>query len=152
LLDLDLSHNQLHGTLPPIRRSNSKNITIETTTVLPLELLFLQNNSFTGSIPNDYFGATATHLYKLDLSNNRFSGNLHPPSQSIFQMQNLRRLALHHNMLTGTLPTTFFRLLPPTITEVLLDHNHLQGTIAITVTASLGSMSHLGKKHSMHTA
>ena len=99
LLELDLSHNQLTGRLPPIRTSS------DTDQIVPLELLSLQNNSLTGSIPNDYLGVAATHLYHLDLSQNAFAGTL--DASDFWQLWNLRRLYLHDNGdLSGSLPSS----------------------------------------------
>ncbi|KAK1284071.1 Receptor-like protein 12 [Acorus calamus] len=103
---LDLSHNQLKGTLPP-----------------PLQLpntfaLDLSNNSFEGPLPK----ALSTIRF-VDLSNNLFSGPLplHFTNKTEF-------LLLSHNRINGTITLSFCQSLQSLI-YVDLSYNNLSGVL-----------------------
>jgi hypothetical protein len=100
LLTLDLSHNQLEGRLPPLNMTGRP-------LSCQLEFLYLQNNSLTGTLPDDFLGNLCQRLYHLDLSDNTFSGSI--PS-SVQYLTHLQRLNLHNNNLTGSLPLDLFQL------------------------------------------
>ena len=118
LLQLDLKNNRLTGPLPSMIRPNDNSHPPDW--IVPLELLSLHNNSLTGTIPNDFMGATTTHLFELDLSFNLFQGNPFVLSKevavdnnnlddhSMLRMWNLRRLYLNDNALTGSVESMVF--------------------------------------------
>jgi Leucine-rich repeat (LRR) protein len=81
LVELDLDHNRLSGSIPE-----------SISTLVNLKSLDLSNNQFTGSIPPGI--GELIQLTKLDLSNNQFSGEV-PPSFS--NLVNLKKLNLDSN-------------------------------------------------------
>ncbi|KAH9330305.1 hypothetical protein KI387_002413, partial [Taxus chinensis] len=87
LVHLDLSVNHLNGTIPSLRRLEI------------LERLFLQNNQFVGTIPDEL--GQLKHLHVLKISHNKLSGRI---PQSIGNLQRLKRLFLHHNHLSDMIP------------------------------------------------
>jgi len=89
IISLDLSHNNLKGTIPK-----------EIGTLSMLEELKLKNNFITGSIPRDI--GSISMLEFVDLSINKLDGTI--PS-SITNLRNLNILKLDVNNLTGSLPS-----------------------------------------------
>ncbi|KAK3403901.1 hypothetical protein EUGRSUZ_K00259 [Eucalyptus grandis] len=88
---LDLSYNQLHGTIP------------SPYDWLCLRVLYLSGNQLTGNIP-DAFGRLQV-LSFLDLSNNLLNGTI---PQSLGQLQYLSSLDLSANSLGGTVSEIHF--------------------------------------------
>lgn len=82
---LDLRENHLDSQLPPLPKG--------------LTNIFLSNNSFSGSIP-DQLGKL-NELQRLDLSNNHLSGMT--PTE-LFSLPNISYLNLSSNVLSGSLP------------------------------------------------
>ena len=108
---LDLSHNFLSGSLP-LWSSNS------------IHHLHLEDNNFSGSIPNEFFNISEL-LLTLDVSDNRFSGSI--PSAIANAASSLRILSLRGNCLSGTFPTQLCQLTQ--ISKMDLSRNFFSGTI-----------------------
>ncbi|XP_041023817.1 receptor-like protein 7 [Juglans microcarpa x Juglans regia] len=88
LTEINLSHNHLTGEITSTRWE----------VLLSLFYLDLRNNSLDGSIPLSLFSLPS--LLKLQLSNNKFSGQLHPFSD----VSSLKIVDLSSNRLQGQLP------------------------------------------------
>jgi Leucine-rich repeat (LRR) protein len=86
--ELDLSNNQLTGSIPP-EIGNLTNLT----------QLYLYHNQLTGSIPSEI--GNLTNLTELNLYNNQLTGSI--PSE-IGNLTNLIELNLYDNQLTGEIP------------------------------------------------
>ncbi|TVU47254.1 hypothetical protein EJB05_06847 [Eragrostis curvula] len=86
----DASFNMLGGNIPPFNF------------LISLKVLRLQNNNFSGSIPEALFRETSMVLTDLDLSCNQLTG----PIRRVTAM-NLKYLNLSCNNLEGNLPITF---------------------------------------------
>eukprot|EP00536_Pseudo-nitzschia_multiseries_P016940 jgi/Psemu1/223162/e_gw1.1302.12.1 len=134
LLDLRIGNNQFGGPITAL--SSLQN----------LETLFLQNNTFTGTIPdmfdhlyrlhelvvdhNQFVGTlplTLTHLQMLrtlNLSSNQLDGTI-PPGLGL--LTDVSKIALDHNKFWGVIPTLLGKL--DDVTDLFLDHNILTGTI-----------------------
>ena len=134
---ISLATNKLRGVLPKYRLSN----------LTSLQLLFLGENNFTGTIPPPlvnnsklvYLGLDYNNLHGripneigylknlkvLDLEANNLNGTI--PS-SIFNISSLQTLALELNSLSGTLPSTFGLQLP-NLRKLYLSKNQLSGSI-----------------------
>ena len=82
---LDLSHNLLEGSLPPIPA------------ILSCNFISLASNNLTGSIRNTRNGVPQGNLWALDLSNNRLEGDL-PQAPSFISLN------LANNSFSGNLP------------------------------------------------
>ena len=108
---LDLSHNFLSGYLP-LWSSNS------------IHHLHLEDNNFSGSIPNEFFNISEL-LLTLDVSDNRLSGSI--PSAIANAASSLRILSLRGNCLSGTFPTQLCQLTQ--ISKMDLSRNFFSGTI-----------------------
>ena len=94
LREIDFRGNEnLRGTLPSFEP------------LVSLEAINLQNNSFTGLIPEQLF--TLTKLKSVNLGDNFFSGTV---SENFGKLINLKSLFLFNNDLTGTLPTNMMVL------------------------------------------
>ncbi|CDP14155.1 unnamed protein product [Coffea canephora] len=123
LVELDLSNNRFSGNIPQTLGQLSN-----------LDFLDLSNNHFNGTIPSALFNLTnlsrldihsnpsmggflpeeignlkrnLKSLVELDLSNNRFSGNI---PQTLGQLSNLDFLDLSNNHFNGTIPSALFNL------------------------------------------
>ncbi|XP_057987789.1 cuscuta receptor 1-like isoform X1 [Hevea brasiliensis] len=110
LSELILSNNSLHGQIFP-KQANCKE----------LIRLLLDGNQFTGSIP--YSITNCTRLKVLDVRDNQLFGSI--PSW-IGNMTSLQILDLSKNNFFGNLPSSFC---PPSIGEVYLSRNRLQGPL-----------------------
>lgn len=108
----DASYNMLNGNVP---RFNF---------VISLKVLRLQNNNFSGSIPEALFQETSMVLTELDLSCNQLTG----PVRRVTSM-NLKYLNLSCNSLQGTLPITF-----GSCSVVDLSRNMLSGNLSVVRT------------------
>lgn len=132
---LDLSSNNLNGTIPPELEDLSN-----------LEQLLLANNQLSGNIPPE-LGNLASLLI-LDISNNQLSGSIpvelgNLPTLYLFyansnqltgsipdELSNvLQHLHLGNNQLTGAIPTT----LNNDLRELYLSYNQLSGLIPTTI-------------------
>ena len=85
---LDLSYNQLTGSIPP-----------EMGNLINLTLLGLTDNQLTGSISSEL--SNMTNLSSLYLSQNQLTGSIPP---EIGNLINLERLHLYNNQFSGLIP------------------------------------------------
>ncbi|XVE68029.1 hypothetical protein DITRI_Ditri09bG0035400 [Diplodiscus trichospermus] len=92
LQNLDLSANQISGTIPP-----------QLCTWLPyLVTLDLSSNDLSGTIPPEL--SKCAYLNNLILSNNRLSG---PIPNQLSVLDRLKKFSVANNDLTGAIPTSF---------------------------------------------
>ncbi|KAL5566031.1 hypothetical protein UlMin_029195 [Ulmus minor] len=136
---LDLSHNKIRGSIPPMARNQSKealwsNIEFvdlssnELQGSLPIPppstiVYSISNNHLTGEIPHSFCALSS--LYALDLSNNNLSGKLPPCLGN--SSNSLTILTLQNNF-HGSIPgicTNQSKL----IGSIDLSNNHLQGPL-----------------------
>ena len=108
---LDLSRNQLSGTIPP-EIGNLTNLTY----------LNLGFNKLTGSIPPEI--GNLINLTYLGLYLNQLTGSIPP---EIGNLTNLEQLSLEGNQLTGSIPTEIGNLTH--LQELWLSNNQLTGEI-----------------------
>ncbi|KAH6788177.1 Leucine-rich repeat protein kinase family protein [Perilla frutescens var. hirtella] len=108
LTELVLSHNLLTGKLPDLSSLSNLQLLDFRDNSLDSELpplpkglanVFLSNNSFSGSIPEQF--VKLDQLQHLDLSNNDLSGT---PPALLFSLPNISYLNLSSNDLSGSLP------------------------------------------------
>ena len=118
--DLDLSSNNLRGTLPT-----------DTGTLTNLITLDLSDNSLSGTIPEL---SALTQLQNLYLGDNQLSGAI---PDWLGSLTGLQDLSLRDNRLTGPIPEELGDLTD--LDALYLDNNRLTGTIP----AELGSLSGL---------
>ncbi|CAM8915784.1 unnamed protein product [Rhodiola kirilowii] len=105
---LDLSYNQLSGSLPPFG------------SLRYLQVLRLGNNQFTGTIPEELLESSMP-LVELDLSVNGFTG----PLPSSFRKCSV--VDLSRNMISGALPD--MQNWEPTLEVINLSSNNLSGSL-----------------------
>ncbi|KAM7515083.1 hypothetical protein LguiA_004666 [Lonicera macranthoides] len=94
---------------------------------LNLEILFLDQNSLTGSIPFEIFNIST--IIKIYLSSNHFSGHL--PSSMGLWTPNLQGLYLYDNRLSGSIPSSISNASKLTVIE--MSRNSLTGFIPNTL-------------------
>ncbi|EHA8590289.1 putative leucine-rich repeat receptor-like protein kinase [Cocos nucifera] len=103
LTNLNLSFNQLNGTIPPTIATLFKLSSLDLTEELgrPRNLVFvkLARNLLTGEIPKN--ASMLASLYQLDLSNNKLSGEV---PKDMGKLSNLEILDLSKNNLSGRVP------------------------------------------------
>nr|GMC66437.1 systemin receptor SR160-like [Ipomoea batatas] len=133
LEDLDLSNNQLNGSIPGELLSMKRlsrlylqynMLSGEIPTPIAaynLEYLDLSSNHLNGSIPEDIW--SSYNLIRLDLSNNSLKG----PIPVVLLLLQLSHLSLSYNKLIGEIPAGLFAL--PSLSSIDLSHNHLRGII-----------------------
>jgi len=142
LFSLDLSYNQITGTVPKelrfiysVRLSNNQLVA-----PLPLELgtpgsvinsLNLGFNLFSGPIQSEI--SSWSGLAQLDMRSNDLSGNIPPQLGNM----NLQFLSFSDNELTGTIPVELAD--NSQLRSLLLDYNQLSGAIP----KELGSLSNI---------
>ena len=68
-----------------------------------LQLVMAQKNSFTGTLDGLFNPAVQTQLMRIDVSNNKFSGQL---PENIFQLPALSTFAAVSNCFSGTIPSS----------------------------------------------
>ncbi|GAY66094.1 hypothetical protein CUMW_245990 [Citrus unshiu] len=126
---LDLSYNELFGTIPP-QISNLTNLTTlyfggdqfsgnippEVGLMSHLELLHIDTNQLDGSIPPEL--GQLSSLVVLSLFFNHLNGSVPP---SLGNLTNLQQLILFSNNLSGSIPPS---LEYPMLTTLNLDFNH----------------------------
>ncbi|KAG2552334.1 hypothetical protein PVAP13_9KG424100 [Panicum virgatum] len=108
----DASFNMLSGNIPQFNF------------IISLKVLRLQNNNFSGSIPEALFRETSMVLTELDLSCNQLTGPIKRVTST-----NLKYLNLSCNSLEGTLPITF-----GSCSVVDLSENMLSGNLSVART------------------
>lgn len=91
---MDLSSNQLSGTLPS---------SVFTT---PIDFLYLSDNMLEGTIPSNF--AQATDLEDLYLFNNMLSGTV--PAIADGELSRLTELRIENNEIEGTMPDSICAL------------------------------------------
>ncbi|KAG6714463.1 hypothetical protein I3842_05G203700 [Carya illinoinensis] len=124
LIDLDMSHNQLHGNLPDLSSSRFGYYVV----------IDLSSNQLNGSIP--CFPSDVASLY---LSNNSFSGNISFICE--FTYQSLFLLDLSNNKLSGELPDCWMHVYG--LINLNLANNNFYGKIS----HSMGSLVSLEFLH-----
>jgi len=146
---LDLSYNNLWGSLPP-----------EIGNCTQLRLLNVQGNQITGLVPDEIGGlrnleclglgknqlygnlpqslTMCTELYLLDASRNQFSGLI--PSW-LSKLQSLQFLVMHSNSFTGDIPIELFSS-SSNLLHLDLGHNNLSGFIPPEI-GNLGALRFL---------
>ncbi len=136
---IDLSENQLSGTIPPeignFSYLTSLNlgdnqitgaIPPEIANLIRLEELQIDNNQLTGNIPVGF--GNLTHLSALNLSNNQLTDAI--PSE-IGEASNLTYLNLSDNTLSGSIPSEIGQL--RRLNYLYLNNNALTGSIPYTL-------------------
>ncbi|XP_072973327.1 tyrosine-sulfated glycopeptide receptor 1-like [Typha angustifolia] len=161
---IDLSHNWLAGTLPSALLWSSSIVTFDvsfnrltgglpelpssTNGALPMKLLNVSSNCFTGPFPSFSWGLTrnlvaldgsgnsftglvpaslcggSRYLDFLDLSRNQFSGNI---PHGFGNCSELRVFLAGHNNLIGILPDDLFEA--ASLRHLSLPNNHLSGVL-----------------------
>ena len=110
ILNFDLSHNELEGTLPTqMGKVNT-------------ELLALHDNRISGTLPQQF--ANLTWLQHWDMRNNRIGGSL--PTE-IQKLRELRFLDLSDNRLSGPIPPGIVEL--DELEDLQLSTNNLTGDL-----------------------
>jgi len=87
---------------------------------LPLNILDLHNNGFSGSIPTNL--AQASNLLQLDLSGNQFTGEF--PTQFL-NTKTLQEFSIGSNQLQGTIQSNAFENLTQLLTLDISDNNFI---------------------------
>ncbi|CAI5458000.1 unnamed protein product, partial [Closterium sp. Yama58-4] len=112
---IDLSWNQLTGTIPPFSTSiqkilldyNTLSGPIPSHLALPdLSLLRLSNNLLTGGIPNTF--TRLSFMYFLEIAGNNLTSGL----DVVAQMTWLGGILLNNNGFTGVIPASFTAMWP----------------------------------------
>ncbi|KAI3945820.1 hypothetical protein MKW98_023094 [Papaver atlanticum] len=114
LMEIDLSFNQLIGSLPSGLASCTS-----------LEQINLSNNSFSGEFPSNTL-IQMTKLKKLILSYNYFDGEVH---DSISKLTNLEMLDLSANNLSGLIPPGLCENVESNLKELYLQNNMFTGIV-----------------------
>lgn len=143
---LDLSHNKLLGEFPTWLLNNNsrletlrlKNNSLTGTLQLPttthcLVNLEISNNKFGGQLPKD-IGKIFPNLSLLNLAENHFEGGL--PS-SMVEMQRVQRLDLSNNKFTGELARYIFSNWT-SLVLLRLSHNNFSGHVFPKLANSAG--------------
>ncbi|RDX62041.1 Leucine-rich repeat receptor protein kinase MSL1, partial [Mucuna pruriens] len=141
LQELDLSYNQITGSLPDLSAFSSlKELDLDGNQLsgkiiegvrLPskLEFLSVSSNSLEGGVPKS-FGSTC-NLELLDLSYNNLNEELIVIFNHLSGCSSLRQLNLGSNEISGTLPNLLSMF--PSLKRLYLDRNNLNGTISEVV-------------------
>jgi len=110
LTQLNLQGNHFHGEIP------------EYLAELPLIILQLRYNNFTGVLPAKLFNSST--ILEIDLSYNKLTGCI---PESIGELCGLQRLRMSSNCLEGPIPPAIGAL--KNLNEISLDGNRLSGNI-----------------------
>ncbi|CAI9267421.1 unnamed protein product [Lactuca saligna] len=154
---LDLSHSFSWGSSFPVQ---------EIFTLPDLEVLFLRDNGFNGTIPMEAF-ASFHHLEMLDLSGNSFVGiipsaipalsslravsfaynylNGSLSDHGLCELKNLHELELSGNMLHGTLPQCLKNLSSLKLLDI--SSNQFSGILKPSLIANLTSLEYIDFSH-----
>ena len=111
ITELNLTHNQLKGKLPP-----------ELANLTNLEVLALGGNQLTGTVPT--WLSSLSNLTELYLHENQLTGEI---SAELDNLTNLTILSLSENQLTGEIPAELGNL--SSLTGLYLHENQLTGPI-----------------------
>jgi hypothetical protein len=123
LKSLDFGWNALHGSLPK-----------DVVALEHLEELVLCNNSFTGTIPQEWYDA-APSWRSLDIRGNKIAGSI---SKDILNLKDLELLYFGENFITGTIPTEIGGL--KMLKVLYLANNRLKGGIPSELGSKLDSL------------
>ncbi|KAL5727020.1 lysine--tRNA ligase [Ranunculus cassubicifolius] len=107
LRTLDISHNQIHGEIPNLLRSD-------------VDYIRLSYNKFSGTLP-----PFPSNIYFLELSNNSISGPI--PKDIDIMYPQLSSLYLYNNHINGSIPTSLCKL--QYLMDLVLSKNQLSGDI-----------------------
>ncbi|GJY76399.1 leucine-rich repeat protein [Tanacetum coccineum] len=116
---LDLSYNKLTGTLTNLPSGDLLN----EVRYQAADILLMQNNLFTGSIPR--LLCTRTDLTILDLSRNRLTGNI---PECLGNLKSLTKILLGSNKLSGSLPSSL-GCISSSLTWLQLNDNNFSGEL-----------------------
>lgn len=119
--NLNLTNNQLAGTLPPELGDLTQLVTLD-----------LSNNTLTGSLPNTI--SNLVSLSSLQLYNNQLSG---PLPAGLYGLSTLQNLDLSNNQLTGSVSTSIGNLIG--LTSLSLSINQFTGTLP----SEIGNLTNL---------
>ncbi|KAK4794217.1 hypothetical protein SAY86_012211 [Trapa natans] len=149
---LDFSINEFNGTIPSFTASRNLTRIILSHNALTgdinstqweylqnLQTLDLRNNLLQGSIPSSLFALP--HIQKVQLSENKFSGEVQLNESSNFSAYRLDTLDLSSNDLDGPIPTALFRF--PELKYLSLSFNNFNGSIDINVIQDVSGLSYL---------
>lgn len=148
LQHLYLSDNRLRGTLPEGFGSliNLRDLyvgenllegSIDSVVSLPLQILCVNDNQFTGSLPAQLLWNTL--MQRLDLSGNHFYGVLPPPaSDTDPALSILQEMYMDNNIFSGSLPAALSQL--HSLTYIDVSYNHLSGSVENSLPATLQSL------------
>ncbi|XP_034680722.1 receptor-like protein EIX2 [Vitis riparia] len=136
LVHLDLSHNDLNGSIPNAFGNmtilayldlsfNQYEGEIPKSFSINLVHLDLYQNRLHGSIPDAF--ANMVSLQSLDLSRNQLEGQI---PKSLRDLCNLQRLGLAYNNLTGLLEKDFLACSNDTLEGLYLSHNQFRGSFS----------------------
>ena len=125
LQKLDLSYNQLTGTIHSyIWNQDEDEPDGSWSELIDLEILYLDHNQISGTIPEDLFHGLGESLEEINLGKNQLTGSL--PS-SLSKMRFLTSLDVHGNQLTGKLPHEMNQMSPNL--QLNLTDNKLVGSV-----------------------
>ncbi|KAJ0742392.1 putative non-specific serine/threonine protein kinase [Helianthus annuus] len=116
---MDLSHNHLSGPLTNLPNGVTN---VDDDEDFNERALYLQNNTFNGSIPRSL--CKRTDLVNLDLSNNRLTGEI---PKCFKNLQNLQFLRLSSNGLSGIIPSFIGQF--PILQSLNLNDNNFSGEL-----------------------
>ncbi|XP_027177468.1 MDIS1-interacting receptor like kinase 2-like [Coffea eugenioides] len=135
---LNLGSNRLIGQIPPTLGNLSALVNLN-----------LSSNQISGSIPLGLFDIPSLRF--LDLSSNQLTGSI--PTQfgdDIFKSEgHLLTLNLSHNILSGTVPSSFM-LLGELLGDIDLSYNALEGELPCKLVIQFGSERFVGNPHLRH--
>lgn len=121
VIELDLSENELHGTIPS-----------ELGYLTYLEALYLSENQLSGTIPPAL--GILSSLFELGLWGNELTGTIPP---ELGKLANLEAMYLGNNQLSGAIPTELGNL--TNLEDLGLNSNKLTGEIPV----ELGNLTNL---------
>ena len=154
---VDLGYNKLTGKIPAeVIQSYLEELDLshneldgpvpdEIKSISHLEKLYLNNNKFSGKIPAIARITPVSLLTDIDLSHNNFNDSI--PS-SLGTLSNLETLYLSANKLTGNIPSSFASLVK--LKTLHVGNNRLSGSIPSFLTA-MPNLENLGFRENNYT-